>query len=145
MHPLVLIPAVILFSLPLQSYGNHPFDEDSAVNGTWQATTAELAGEKFPEKVTASIKLTLTDGKYEVIAESPDRGTVTYDTSAKPKTMDIKGTDGPNKGKTFLAIYELKDDELTICYDLSGASRPTEFKSLPKTKLFLVTYKKQKP
>ena len=58
--------------------------------------------------------------------------------------MDIKGTEGPNKGKTFLAIYELKDDKLTICYDLSGEARPTEFKTKPDTKLFLVTYERKK-
>jgi hypothetical protein len=67
------------------------------------------------------------------------------DTSADPKTMDIKGVEGPNKGKTCLAIYELKDDKLTICYDLSGESRPTEFKTQPKTQLFLVTYEREKP
>jgi uncharacterized protein (TIGR03067 family) len=83
--------------------------------------------------------LTLKKGEYEVLAESPDRGTVTDDTSADPRTMDIKGVEGPNKGKTFLAIYELKDGTLKICYDLSGESRPTEFKTKPDTKLFLVT------
>ena len=36
--------------------------------------------------------------------------------------MDITGTNGPNKGKTFLVIYELKGDELRVCYDLSGES-----------------------
>ena len=35
--------------------------------------------------------------------------------------MTITGTEGPNRGKTFPAIYELKDDTLRICDDLSGA------------------------
>jgi uncharacterized protein (TIGR03067 family) len=114
------------------------------IDGTWLATKAESGGKKLPKNVVASLKLTLKDGEYEVVAESPDRGTVTYDTSAEPKTMDIKGVEGPNKGKTILAIYELKDDTLTICYDLSGSSRPTEFKTKPRTKLFLVTYERNK-
>ncbi len=62
-----------------------------------------------------------------------------------PKTMDIKGTKGPNKGKTFLTIYELKGDELKVCYDLSGKARPTEFATKPDTQLFLVTYRRAKP
>ena len=45
--------------------------------------------------------------------------------------MTITGTEGPNHGRTFPAIYELKGDTLRICYDLSGAKRPTEFKSIP--------------
>jgi hypothetical protein len=55
------------------------------------------------------------------------------------------GTDGPNKGKTFLAIYELDKDSLKVCYDLSGKARPTEFKTKPDTTLFLVTYTREKP
>ena len=38
-----------------------------------------------------------------------DRGTCTLDTSASPKRMTIRGTEGPNRGKTILAIYEMKD------------------------------------
>ena len=104
-----------------------------------------MSGKKLPKKVVANLKLTLKEGEYEVVAESPDKGTVTYNKAADPKEMDIKGVEGPNKGKTILAIYELKDDKLTICYDLSGKSRPTEFKTQAKTKLFLVTYERKKP
>jgi uncharacterized protein (TIGR03067 family) len=59
--------------------------------------------------------------------------------------MEITGTAGPNKGKTFSAIYELQGDTLKICYDLTGKARPTEFKSKAGTQLFLATYKKVKP
>ena len=58
--------------------------------------------------------------------------------------MDITGTDGPNKGETILAIYERDGDALRVCYDLSGKSRPTEFKTKAGTQLFLVTYKREK-
>ncbi len=136
---------LLVMAIPGLAVSKNVEEADSSVDGTWQGVSAELGGQKFPKPVAATIKLTLKDGKYEVLAESPDRGTVTYDTKAKPKEMDIKGTDGPNKGRTILAIYERTGDKLTICYDLTGTSRPTEFKSLPKSKLFLVTYEKQKP
>ena len=58
--------------------------------------------------------------------------------------MTITGTEGPNHGKTFPAIYEIKGDTLRICYDLSGVKRPTEFKSVPGTRLYLVTYSRIK-
>jgi uncharacterized protein (TIGR03067 family) len=57
--------------------------------------------------------------------------------------MSITGTNGPNLGKTFPAIYELKGDTLRICYDLSGEKFPTDYKSVEGTKLYLVTYKRQ--
>lgn len=59
--------------------------------------------------------------------------------------MDIKGVKGPNKGKTFLAIFERKGETLKVCYDLEGKQRPSEFATKEGTLLFLVTYKQEKP
>lgn len=58
--------------------------------------------------------------------------------------MTVTGTEGPNQGKKFPCIYELQGDTLRICYDLSGAKRPTEFKSVAGTKLYLVTYARKR-
>jgi uncharacterized protein (TIGR03067 family) len=69
---------------------------------------------------------------------------VKYFPDASPKAMEVTGTAGPNKGKTFPAIYELIGDTLTVCYDLSGKARPSEFKSKAGTHLFLATYKRVK-
>ena len=116
-----------------------------AVQGNWKPVKAELAGQPLADVVLKSISLKLDNGKYEVfVGDAPDRGTYTLDSAAKPKGMTITGTDGPNRGKTFPAIYELKGDTLRICYNLSGAKRPTEFKSVAGTKLYLVTYNRRK-
>jgi uncharacterized protein (TIGR03067 family) len=77
------------------------------------------------------------------VGEEPDRGTYTLDSATQPKSLTVTGTAGPNSGKTFPAIYELNGDTLRICYDLAGASRPTEFKSIADTKLYLVTYNRK--
>ena len=115
------------------------------LNGTWKPVEAELGGVKLPDAVLAPLRLELAKGTYVLKgAESPDSGTVTVDPSKKPATMDVTGTDGPNKGKTFPCIYELSGDTLRICYDLSGKSRPKEFKTEKGTKLYLVTYKREK-
>jgi uncharacterized protein (TIGR03067 family) len=119
--------------------------EGKMLEGTWQLVEGEVGGRKFPPQVAQGIKLTLSPGKYVVMAESKDEGTVKYFPDASPKGMEITGTAGPNKGKTFPAIYELKGDTLTVCYDLSGKARPTEFKSKPNTLLFLATYKRANP
>jgi uncharacterized protein (TIGR03067 family) len=119
--------------------------DSDVIQGTWLASTAELAGKPFPDEARQSIKLTLKDGKYAVsVGKNADQGTVKLKPSAKPKAMDITGTEGPNKGKTIPAIYELDGDTLRICYDLSGKKRPTEFRTTEGTQLFLVTYKREK-
>jgi uncharacterized protein (TIGR03067 family) len=144
MKPFVRNCIVILLALPCVARCDDAKKEEPKIDGTWQASKAEMAGKEMPKKFYEILKLTLKNGEYEAVAESPDKGTITYDTKADPKTMDIKGVEGPNKGKTFLAIYELKDDTLKICYDLSGESRPTEFKTKKGTKLFMVTYERKK-
>ncbi len=116
-----------------------------AVQGKWKPTKAELAGQPMADAVVNSISLKLDNGKYEVfVGDKPDRGTYTLDSSTKPKSMTITGTAGPNAGKTFPAIYDLEKDTVRICYDLSGAKRPTEFKSVPGSKLYFVTYHRTK-
>lgn len=121
-------------------------DDASSTDGTWLASAAELGGEKFPDEVRKSISLVIDDGKYTVmVGKNPDRGTVKLDPSKKPMEIDITGTEGPNKGKTFLAIYEKTGDTLRVCYDLSGKARPAEFKSEKGTLQFLVTYERRKP
>ena len=121
-------------------------DQGKALQGTWKPVEAELAGVKLPETVLAPLRLELGKGTYVLKgAESPDRGTLTIDATRKPRTMDVTGTDGPNKGKTFPAIYDLEGDTLRICYDLSGKQRPAEFKTAKETRLYLVTYKRDKP
>jgi uncharacterized protein (TIGR03067 family) len=119
--------------------------KDDGLQGTWLPSSAELAGQPFPEEVRKTIKLVVKDDRYTVtVGKEVDQGTVKLSPSAKPKAMDITGTEGPNKGKTILAIYERNGNTLRVCYDLSGKKRPTEFKTEAGTQLFLVEYKRQK-
>ena len=125
----------------LSAYAADSPDDAKAVQGSWMPAKAELAGLPLPAAVLKSISLKLDDGKYEVlVGENTDKGTYMIDSTTKPKGMSVTGTEGPNKDKTFPAIYELQGDTLRICYDLSGAKTPTEFKSVAGTKLYLVTY-----
>jgi len=119
--------------------------EAKAIEGMWRPVTAELAGKPMSETVLKTISLKLEDGKYEVlVGDHPDKGTYTLDLAAKPKGMTVTGTEGPNRGKIFPCIYELQGDTLRICYDLSGAKRPAEFKTAVGTRLYLVTYARNK-
>jgi uncharacterized protein (TIGR03067 family) len=120
-------------------------DDAKDLEGTWALTSGELGEAKFPDELVKTIKLVVKDGKYAVtVGKQEDKGTCKLAPDKKPKEMDIIGSDGPNKGKTFLAIYELKGDELKICYDLGGKDRPTEFKAKANTMHFLAVYKRIK-
>jgi len=136
--------ATILFATA--AWSQDAADERKLLQGTWLPTAAELNEKAFDEATLKTMKLVVEGDKYTVtVGKSIDKGTTKIDPAAKPKTMDILGADGPNKGKTFLAIYELKGDTLRFCYYLTGKVRPTEFKTKKGEKLFLATYKRAKP
>jgi uncharacterized protein (TIGR03067 family) len=129
----------------LSAFAADPPDDAKAVQGSWTPAKAELAGRPMSDDVLKTISLKLENGKYEVfVGVLPDKGTYRVDSTTRPKSMTVTGIEGPNNGKTFPAIYELKGDTLRICYDLSGAKRPTEFKSIAGTQLYLVTYHRTK-
>ncbi len=146
MRRIVIVLPIACLLLQSSVWSDTAKEERLTLDGTWLPVQAELAGQKFPDELLKTMKLTMADGKYTVkVSDVVDKGTYKLDPEAKPKAIDITGGEGPNKGKTFLAIYELKDDSLRVCYDLEGKKRPTDFKTEKDTQLFLVTYKRDKP
>ena len=121
-------------------------------NGLWKPAGAMLGGEKLTREQLNKITLTIKDGAYAVIVDGEphaDKGTVSLDTSVTPRRMSIRSLEGPNKGKTILAIYEMGQmeagaDTFRICYDLSGKAFPAEFNSPKGSMHYLVGYRRQK-
>jgi uncharacterized protein (TIGR03067 family) len=119
-HAGVIVGLLVVFAGSVAIGSDEKSGQDS-VQGTWLATSAEFAGQKWPDGMAKALQLVIDQDKYLVKdGEATDRGTVKFESSRKVKSMVINGNDGPNKGKTFLAIYELSGDTLTICYDLKG-------------------------
>ena len=136
--PLPFVLAVTAFA------GQSPHDGKD-IQGTWLPIKAEVGGKPMGNDFLTNTVMKLDGGKYLVtVAGSPDKGDYTLDAGSKPKTLDITGSEGPNAGKKIPCIYELKGNTLKICYGLDGSARPTEFKSPPGTKYFLVTYERKK-
>lgn len=117
------------------------------LDGIWKPIGAVLGGGRLPKEALDAITLKMNGNNYEVAVQGekePDQGTSTLDVTTTPKRMTIISTNGPNRGKTFLAIYEMKDDRsLRVCYDLSGTAFPKDFKAPKGTELYLVGYRRQ--
>ncbi len=114
--------------------------------GSWAATSATLAGTAFPEAVTKSITLKISGEQYEVlVGGQSDKGTCTVDRDGIPNKMTITGAEGPNAGKTLLALCDFPDqDHMRVCYDMKGTTFPETFESTPENGCFLVIYERQK-
>lgn len=116
---------------------------DATVSGRWLAGKAELGGRDFRLPVDFTLHIngnlfsTTNGGRV-------DAGRLVFH-AGTPQGMDVIGEHGPTAGRKLMAIYRLVGNDgkqLEICYDLSGATRPTEFVSKPDTQLFRITYKR---
>jgi uncharacterized protein (TIGR03067 family) len=70
---------------------------------------------------------------------------ITFDSSKKPMTLDSKIATGESKGQVLLAIYELKSDELRVCFANPDQPRPTKFSSNPGSGQSMYVVKRIKP
>jgi uncharacterized protein (TIGR03067 family) len=99
--------------------------------GNWSLISAERDGKKTPEEEAKKIKLTIQGNQFVLRKDGVvvSEGTMTLDASKKPRTIDETITTGPNKGKVFLAIYEIDDEKHKVCFAAAGKDRPTAFSS----------------
>jgi uncharacterized protein (TIGR03067 family) len=126
--------------------GTNPNPDAHPQDGVWKPVAAVMGGAKLPKPALDAIKLTVSGANYEVVVrceKEPDRGTRTLDESTNPKRISITSTSGPNRGKTFLGIYEMIDaSSMRVCYDLSGTAFPAKFESTAETGYYLVEYRR---
>jgi len=110
----------------------------------WQMISAELAGETAPEALANRTELELITGSYIVRFDghTTDRGTYSLDPAGTPAALTLRGTAGPNTGRSIPCIYQLVGDRLRICYGLDG-TRPTAFLTYHGKDLYLATYRRQ--
>ena len=87
--------------------------------------------------------LLLEAGGYSIIDRSNqvvDGGCYLVNEALTPATLDIVARSGQHAGRTMRAIFELRGDELTVCYDLEDRQRPTNLQPQDDQLLLLITY-----
>jgi uncharacterized protein (TIGR03067 family) len=115
------------------------------LQGTWVPVAADVAGKPLLVNELRVKYLVFESGGYSIIDRSNhvvDSGNYRVDEAAQPATMDIVGRNGPNAGRTMLAIYELQGDSLTVCYDLDSPQRPAHMGGSADQLLLSITYER---
>jgi uncharacterized protein (TIGR03067 family) len=109
------------------------------MNGSWIPVKEEIGGTSLPPAAFGKQKLIINDSNYMFTAESVDKGVIRY----KDDKMDIYGREGVNTGRHFTAIYKFENEQLTICYNLSGNVYPEVFDTKGKPLYFLASFKRE--
>ena len=126
--------------------------QDPAVNeleklqGTWNFVTLEVDGMKLPEAMLkGSSNIVIKGDTFKTITGGVIyEANIRIDAAKNPKTIDFIFTDGPEKGKTSLGIYEVDGDDLKICLGLSRKYRPAQFATTQGSRNALETLKRVK-
>jgi uncharacterized protein (TIGR03067 family) len=118
-----------------------------AFKGTWRMISKEVDGKKFSEEEIKDVIATF-DGSGKCSVRRGDKvigeGTVKFDPTKKPKTVDVTFTEGEHKGQTVLGIYEIDSDAFRVCVARPGDDRPTEFSAKAGSGRTLIVYKREK-
>lgn len=96
--------------------------------GKYQAVGMTKDGKEAPDEVVKGLTATFAGDELTItVGGQPKKAKVAADATKKPAHLDISPTDGPEKGKTFPAIYKLEKGELTLAFT-EKADRPKDFR-----------------
>jgi uncharacterized protein (TIGR03067 family) len=114
-----------------------------SIEGRWQMIRAEHAGEAAPDLVAERTTIELANGEYIVRFEGNpvDRGTFEVGAVVGDYTLLLRGTSGPNAGRTIPCMFQIRGDRLRLCYGLDGLA-PTEFATDARNQRYLATYRR---
>lgn len=125
----------------------HGADADKdELQGAWVATSMEINGKPAPAQEVERTRFIFKGEKLFVRhakdGGQADEGTFKADSKKSPRELDIT-----LKKKTMHGIYEVKGDELKVCYETGEKreNRPTKFATNAEEELVLIVFKRQKP
>jgi uncharacterized protein (TIGR03067 family) len=114
--------------------------------GSWSYVSLVHNGKNIPAKDLEEFRCIFRGDQFtfKVAQLVTMHGVFSLDSSKTLKTVDFKPTDRLHKGQKLMGIYELKGDQLRICYASAGHERPTEFKAEPESNRTLLLLRKEK-
>jgi uncharacterized protein (TIGR03067 family) len=125
-------------------------DELEKMQGTWTLASVEGNGQKSTDDQVKGITRTIKGDRYEVTKDGKSlaKGTMTFDPTKTPKTLDAVVTSPAEGGGTktvkVLGIYELDGDTMKTCLAEPGKDRPTDFSTKEGSGRRLFVWKREK-
>jgi uncharacterized protein (TIGR03067 family) len=136
----------ILFLAAISSFADQPPKETPKLDGEWKATAYVEDGEKADRLDKTPIKWAFKGDRVTIIASDQQEFRIkgTFKTAKSGKNIDLsfEGPSGDEKETKAPGIYELKGDQLKICYDPAGKKRPEKFDAPAKSKFVFIIFKR---
>ena len=121
-------------------------DELRKFEGTWSFESMEAEGQKVPVDGLKGFKMTIKNDRFTMIGpDAAYKGVYDVNPTARPKTIDVTFTEGPEAGTTMHGIYELDGDTYKVCMAPAGKPRPKDFVSARGSGHVLEILKRDKP
>ena len=110
--------------------GDAAKEELAKLEGTYSCVSTEQGSEKGDPETLKKLKLVVKDNKWTVYINDKvsTSATFTIDPTKNPKTIDLTGTMGGDRGKVYLGIYELNGNDLKLCIG-DTKTRPKVFEA----------------
>jgi len=123
-----------------------------ALAGYWDVTAAERDGVRsreglpYTQLVFTGDRLTVTRVERPGEAKSPkEQNDARYKIDPKSKGIEVTFLNGLDQEKTFYGVYELKGDDLKVCWGESKDKRPTALSTKKGSGTLLLILKRGKP
>ena len=126
----------LLLPIPLRAEDAPKIDKD--LEGDWRPVSSLVDGR--PTRVSVTMLTIRGDVATFVFKDESYTAMLKTDATKTPRNMNFTPDKGPQKGKTNLGIYEIKEDVLSICLADLGEDRPTELSTKEGTQWMLMTF-----
>jgi uncharacterized protein (TIGR03067 family) len=106
-----------------------PKGDRELILGAWKVVRADANGKHQPRDVSTEQRWTITRERITIDHGDGEKGEVEYklDPAVRPRAVDLTFNGAPWRGTTFHGIYELKGNQLKVCYTRAVGRRPTTF------------------
>jgi uncharacterized protein (TIGR03067 family) len=135
----ILASILLAVAVPASSHS-----QTGKLAGSWTAVSAERDGK--PADELKGHRLTFRGDNFVIDRDNRIiyRGTFKSDHGKKPATIDFRNTEGEAAGKTWLGIYRLEGDDLTIVDNAPDTDkpRPAKFTTTPGSGHVLLAFKR---
>jgi uncharacterized protein (TIGR03067 family) len=129
MRVTALLAGALVLLLALRAAADAPSELDK-FTGTWLAESITHDGKEAPKDDVKKVFLNVKGANYTLFTgREVIKGTHTLDPGKKPKAIDAKRSQGPDKGKTIKGIYELDATTFKVCFAPADKDRPTAFEA----------------